>query len=76
MLMSMDRYITIMLANMYPEHKASITTVQYYDDNKARVNNIITIQITNQDGTKIKTKCYNKRQVIEELIKWHKEGGD
>ncbi len=72
--MNVDRYITIMLASMYPKHKASITTVQFYDEDKARVKHIITIQIISHDGTKTKTKCYSKRQLIQELIKWQGEG--
>lgn len=74
--MNIDRYIEIMLVNMYPRHKVSITTVQYYDADKARVNKVISIQITNQDGIRTKIKCYNNRKVIKELIKWHSEEGD
>ncbi len=70
--MNLDRYISMMIQSMHPKQKVTLATIQFYDVNQGRVKSIINLSVVNDAGETTRTRHYNKRQVIEELMKWHR----
>ena len=77
----MDKYIKILLIQLSQKHdKVLITHIQSYNKDYNKITNIFKLIIKNKsddwiddiyekyDTTKI--DCYNKRELVQEMIKW------